>query len=156
MQPGYIYYPLSNLCYAAYRKGPCRPNQYLILPKTSAIPECILNPCQVDGLVPFKNKCYSLQTPGPCSLPELSYVVGVNATTLHIECISDSVQFSLADRFGSEEATSTTTTTTTTAKPLVIPVGFSIDEIGGKECFIGSKRKFENKCPEETKVQTKN
>lgn len=70
---------------------------YLILIKHKNVPECRLNPCRSDGQVSFQNKCYFLDKPGPCSLPELSYVVGVNVTTLNLDCVMQRVKFS--DRF---------------------------------------------------------
>lgn len=45
---GYIYYPVKDGCYAAYRKGPCAIGEHLVLRKGQVIPECANNPCD-DG-----------------------------------------------------------------------------------------------------------
>lgn len=97
---GYIYYPQSNLCYSPYRQGPCARNQILTLPVGQNIPECARNPCQRDGYVNFRGNCYLINKAGPCELSELSFVVGVNVTTLAVSCIA---QNELTTRFGDEE-----------------------------------------------------
>lgn len=85
------------------------------------IPECLPNICITDGLVKFKNSCHSLDKAGPCPLPELSYVVAVNTTTLELECIRQNVD--LASRFGEEDEANYGTT-----------------------CLRGSKRSIQGKC----------
>lgn len=55
----------------------------------------------MDGRVLYRGNCYSIHTPGPCELPELSFVVGVNVTTLAIDCIKQSIR--LQDRFGDDD-----------------------------------------------------
>lgn len=86
------------------------------------IPECLPNSCNTDGLVTFKNSCHSLDKAGPCDLPELSYVVGVNTTTLELDCVKQSND--LASRFGEEG-----------------------DDISyGATCLRGTKRAIQGKC----------
>lgn len=75
-----------DTCYPAYTRGPCSQGQYLILPRNKVVPECKSNPCVRDHFVPFRGGCYELNKPGPCALPELANVVGVNKTTLEIIC----------------------------------------------------------------------
>lgn len=89
------------------------------------IPECLPNRCNSDGLVTFQNSCHSLDKAGPCELPELSYVVGVNATTLELECIKQNPNIlqnpDLFTRLGEE------------------------DEVGDT-CLRGTKRAIAGKC----------
>jgi len=139
-KPGHIYYPKTDRCYGAYRQGPCRPNEFLMIADGQYVPECIPNRCNKDGLVSFKNGCYSLDTPGPCELPELWNVVGVNTNTLALECIrqnkpTDPDIFNrLSEPSEEESTTTTTTTTTTTISPEIYP------------CLPGSKRAIQGKC----------
>ncbi|XP_055683795.1 uncharacterized protein LOC129790339 [Lutzomyia longipalpis] len=100
-KPGYVYYPDNSMCYLVYRQGPCPENQMLILRRGKVMPECTTNPCREDGKVRFQNACYELHTAGPCRLPELSNVVGVNVTTLDIQCQKLSVD--IPNRFTEDE-----------------------------------------------------
>nr|XP_034192641.1 uncharacterized protein LOC117609951 isoform X4 [Osmia lignaria]XP_034192642.1 uncharacterized protein LOC117609951 isoform X4 [Osmia lignaria] len=84
-RPRFLYFPLSDRCYEAYRQGPCAPRNYVILPQNEAVPKCVNNPCLIDGLVPYNDTCYPLRTMGgPCA-PD--GVLGVNETTFELECI---------------------------------------------------------------------
>lgn len=94
---GYIYDPNNSKCYHIYHQGPCKTQEFLILPKEKVVPECASNPCKKDKFVFFQSTCFELDRAGPCKLPELSYVVGVNVTTLAVMCVKQSVK--LADRF---------------------------------------------------------
>lgn len=85
------------------------------------IPECLPNRCNTDGLVTFKNSCHTLDKAGPCELPELSYVVSINTTTLELECIQQNLD--LASRFGEAD-----------------------DANFGTTCLRGSKRAIQGKC----------
>jgi len=81
----YLYFPLSNSCYEAYRQGPCPPKNYVVLLENEAVPRCMENPCLEDGLVQYNGTCYPLRTRGgPCA-PD--GVIGVNETTFQLECI---------------------------------------------------------------------
>ncbi|XP_035727175.1 uncharacterized protein LOC118443800 [Vespa mandarinia] len=84
-RPRFLYLPLNDSCYEAYRQGPCSPQHYLVLPEGEAIPQCVKNPCLEDGLVKYNNTCYALNTiGGPCA----PSVIGVNETNFQLECIS--------------------------------------------------------------------
>jgi len=120
-KPGHIYYPKTDRCYSPYRQGPCLVNQFLMIAAGQYIPECLPNRCITDGLVTFKDSCHQLDKAGPCDLPELSYVIAVNSTTLELECIRQNLD--LASRFGEEDEPSFGTT-----------------------CLRGSKRAIEGKC----------
>ncbi|XP_015120312.1 uncharacterized protein LOC107043355 [Diachasma alloeum] len=82
---GYLYFPLKESCYQPYRRGPCKPSEYLTLPKGQILSKCEGNPCKEDGLVPFRNGCHPLLVKeGPC---EDDDILGVNETTFHLECM---------------------------------------------------------------------
>lgn len=85
----YLYHPATDQCYPAYKQGPCESGECLILPENSGVPKCRPNPCAKDNFVQFRDECHELDKPGPCSLPELWNVVGVNETTLNIICTKD-------------------------------------------------------------------
>ncbi|KAL6264139.1 hypothetical protein P5V15_004218 [Pogonomyrmex californicus] len=81
---GFLYFPLNDSCYEAYRQGPCPPKNYVVLPENETVPRCVENPCLEDGVVPYNNTCYPLRTiGGPC---EPDGVIGVNETTFQLEC----------------------------------------------------------------------
>lgn len=99
---GYIYDPNNSKCYHIYHQGPCKAQEFLILPKDKVVPQCASNPCKKDKHVFFQSTCYELDRAGPCKLPELSYVVGVNVTSLEVMCVKQSVK--LADRFSIDDS----------------------------------------------------
>lgn len=148
---GYIYHPLTSQCYAAFTKGPCRESEYLILPKTSVIPECIQNPCRRVNFVLFNNACHQLDKPGPCPVPELDNVIGVNETTLEIICTKGfNNLLTRIDLNDSKESTTSTTTTTTTTTTTESPiVNGAVPYYKRKECFIGGKRWTAESCPQQ-------
>lgn len=133
--PGYVYHPDSDKCFQLFTKGPCQDNQYLALPRRKSIPDCIANPCRQEHKVLFRGRCHILHQPGPCPNPELSYVVGVNVTTLAVDCIKLSVQ--LPSRFADEDDNNEP------AVPLpdIIPV-----------CADGSKRVIKELCTPSTQL----
>ncbi|XP_011876351.1 PREDICTED: uncharacterized protein LOC105566732 [Vollenhovia emeryi] len=88
-RPRFLYFPLNDSCYEAYRQGPCPPKNYVVLPEDEAVPRCVENPCSVDGEVQFNDTCYPLRTRGgPCA-PD--GVIGVNETTFELECVEASI-----------------------------------------------------------------
>ncbi|XP_033339272.1 uncharacterized protein LOC117227852 [Megalopta genalis] len=95
-KPTFLYFPLNDSCYAAYRQGPCPPKNYVVLPKNEATPQCVKNPCSEDGLVQYNNECYPLRTiGGPCAPKG---VLTINETTFEIECApADVEQFIIVD-----------------------------------------------------------
>lgn len=127
--PGHVFYPDTDKCYPLYTKGPCRDSQYLALPRKRSIPDCIANPCRQENKVPFRGRCHVLYQPGPCPTPELSYVVGVNVTTLNLDCIKLSVQ--LPSRFQDDDDANEPLM----PLPDIIPV-----------CADGSKRVIKDLC----------
>jgi hypothetical protein len=89
-RPRFLYFPLSNSCYEAYRQGPCPPNNYVVLPEDETVPRCVENPCLQDGMVQYNGKCYHLRTEGgPCAAND---ILSVNETTFQLECIDTSIE----------------------------------------------------------------
>lgn len=83
--PRFLYFPLNDSCYEAYRQGPCPFMNYVVLPKDEAVPRCEQNPCLDDGVVPYNGTCYPLKTAGgPCA-PDGT--INVNETTFQLECV---------------------------------------------------------------------
>uniref|UniRef100_A0A034V0U3 DUF4789 domain-containing protein n=1 Tax=Bactrocera dorsalis TaxID=27457 RepID=A0A034V0U3_BACDO len=89
--PGALYYPDSDSCHPAFRRGPCEAEHMLILARNAVLPQCIKNDCKVDGLVKINNVCYQIGGSAPCPNAQLSYVLGVNTTTLMLDCIKLSI-----------------------------------------------------------------
>lgn len=91
-----LYYPETDACYPAYRQGPCEPGQILVLYKERIIPECVRNPCNRDGHFMVRNGCYQFGNTthegNPCPYKEATFVLGVNPTTLMVDCVKLSVQ----------------------------------------------------------------
>lgn len=148
-RPGYIYHPLTSQCYAAYTRGPCRESEYIILPRTSVIPECVPNPCKKANFVPFNNACHQLNKPGPCPVPEIDNKIGVNETTLEIICTKGFLTTRFSGTNDSREPTTSTTTTTTTTTTESPIVNGEVSYYKRKECFIGGKRWTSEKCPQQ-------
>ncbi|XP_055321604.1 uncharacterized protein LOC129577863 [Sitodiplosis mosellana] len=149
-KPGYVFYPPSSQCFAAFKRGPCNAGNYLVLPKSSVIPECVRNPCVHDNFVSFRGNCYQLDKSGPCPVPELMNVIGVNETTLEIICTlgyTANEVFNTATRFGgstekpSNQSTPSDNNSTTPAPEVIFYYR--------KECFKGGKRWKEEKCPQQ-------
>lgn len=145
---GYIYYPLKSQCYAAFRKGPCRDHEYLILPKSSVIPVCVSNPCTHNNHVLFNGVCHQLDKSGPCPYPELSNVIGVNETTLEVVCTKGftaaQVLSTLNTRFGGSSERPSNDTSTFNVTKIAEETSYP-----RKECFIGGKRWILEKCPQQ-------
>ncbi|XP_066598243.1 uncharacterized protein [Prorops nasuta] len=84
-RPRFLYFPLNDSCFEAYKQGPCRKHYYVVLNEERAVPQCVPNPCMEDGLVRYNNTCYALRTiGGPC---DPDGVLGVNETTFTVECV---------------------------------------------------------------------
>ncbi|CAG4931827.1 unnamed protein product [Parnassius apollo] len=86
-RPGYLYHPATDACWLAYQRGPCPKGQYLVLPKTSVIPVCEINPCIGDNLVMWHEKCETLGSFTPCGKTYPASALWVNATTITIDCV---------------------------------------------------------------------
>ncbi|KAL0819778.1 hypothetical protein ABMA28_007819 [Loxostege sticticalis] len=122
-RPAYIYHPESDACWGAYQRGPCAFGEYLILPKDSVIPVCMKNPCNADRYVYWGGRCERLGSITACAdLYPVVAAVGVNATTLEIQC----VRLNLESRFGE-------------GRPVLQPVDFN-------KCKPGSKLSVTGKC----------
>jgi len=79
---GFMYFPLDDSCYEAYKQGPCPSKNYLVLPVNETLPRCVENPCLEDGIVPYNGACYPLQTIGiPCNP---NYRLQVDITTFQL------------------------------------------------------------------------
>lgn len=131
-RPGHLYFPLSNRCFAAYTRGPCDLGRILVLQPNSVLPICVVNSCKNEHEVFFRNACYRLNTPGPCSLPELATVVTVNPTTLRVECIG---KIPFEDRIGNNGT---------------VPIPEPSEEIEvyhwEDKCYRGGKRSYKGEC----------
>lgn len=90
----FLYHSEHDSCYDAYRQGPCSSRQYFILPPGETNAKCEKNPCKVDGMVPFKEKCHFLWKSGdPCN--NETYL-GINSQ-FQIECNSSKYLGSIED-----------------------------------------------------------
>jgi len=78
----FLYFPLNDSCYEAYRQGPCPSKNYLVLLKNETMPRCVKNRCLQDGLVPYNDACYPLQTI-PCN----PYLLELNVTIFQLKCM---------------------------------------------------------------------
>ncbi|KAG6460479.1 hypothetical protein O3G_MSEX012017 [Manduca sexta] len=117
-RPAHLYHPASDLCWPAFRQGPCPEGQYLTLPQDSPIPVCQNNPCAIDRQVQWNGKCEVLGNSAPCNhLFPTPAALGVNATTLVVSC----VRLSFNNRFTERVTTSV--------------------------CPPGCKRSINGKCP---------
>lgn len=74
-KPGFIFYPADGSCREAYRRGPCRQGEILILPKSHKSPLCVVNNCRRDGYVEYNGKCQELDTFYPCK--HYQYLIGI-------------------------------------------------------------------------------
>ncbi|XP_011263765.1 uncharacterized protein LOC105255915 [Camponotus floridanus] len=81
---GFMYFPLDDSCYEAYKQGPCPSKNYLVLPENETLPRCVENPFLEDGMVPYNGTCYLLKTLGPC---EPGQLLDVHETTFQLKCI---------------------------------------------------------------------
>ncbi|KAF7987170.1 hypothetical protein HCN44_011476 [Aphidius gifuensis] len=87
-RPTYLYFPLNDTCHEAFRQGPCKVGEYVVLPPGNVTPKCQKNPCHHDGMVPYNGTCHNLRmTGGPCG----DNVLGVNETTYQLECITTDI-----------------------------------------------------------------
>ncbi|XP_060648322.1 uncharacterized protein LOC133837353 [Drosophila sulfurigaster albostrigata] len=106
--PAALYYPETDACYPAYRQGPCKVGEILVLYKEKVIPECVNNPCQQDGHFMIRDKCYefgnSNHSSNPCPFKEYTFVLGVNPKTLMVDCVQLSMQLETRLGVGDEEA----------------------------------------------------
>ncbi|CAH1101315.1 unnamed protein product [Psylliodes chrysocephalus] len=94
--PTYIYYPPKDSCYPAYRQGPCKNGEHLIIQPGDIIPSCVKNPCE-DGFARYKGTCYEMGRPnGPCRpIKEGGGIFDVNATNLVVHCLKGTDRLSL-------------------------------------------------------------
>ncbi|GAB1860317.1 DUF4789 domain-containing protein [Camponotus japonicus] len=82
---GFIYFPLDDSCYEAYKQGPCPSKNYLVLPVNETLSRCVENPCLEDGIVPYNGACSPLQTIGfPC---KPKYRLQVDIITFQLMCM---------------------------------------------------------------------
>ncbi|XP_014371870.2 uncharacterized protein LOC106721446 [Papilio machaon] len=86
-RPGYLYHPATDRCWLAYQRGPCSEGQYLVLPKSSVLPICEINPCISDDTVMYNGNCTTLGDMRPCGLSYPAKVVWINATTIKVDCV---------------------------------------------------------------------
>lgn len=135
-RPAAIYYPETDACYPAYRQGPCKVGEMLVLYKEKSIPECVQNPCHQDGHFLIHNKCYRFgnnkESDNPCPNKELTYVLGVNPKTLMVDCVQLSMQ--LETRFSD----------TDDVEP-VAPADYFIEL--AEKCLRGSRLSTQGRCP---------
>ncbi|XP_070494069.1 uncharacterized protein [Chironomus tepperi] len=65
-KPGFLFFPGDARCYEAYKQGPCKNGEILVLSKSNKSPKCITNQCIRDGDVYYKKQCHSLDSSKPC------------------------------------------------------------------------------------------
>ncbi|XP_068156913.1 uncharacterized protein [Drosophila tropicalis] len=132
--PAALYHPETDGCYPAYRQGPCKTGQILVLYKEKVIPECVTNPCHKDGMFMIRETCYEFgnnkHAENPCPYKEFTYVLGVNPQTLMVDCVKLSPQ--LETRFGMEPAAQA-------------PADYYIDL--AEKCSRGSRLSAQGRCP---------
>ncbi|XP_043462216.1 uncharacterized protein LOC122498513 isoform X1 [Leptopilina heterotoma] len=80
----YLYHPKHDFCYDAYRQGPCQNGYYYVLSPNSYVATCQKNPCQIDGIVPFRGKCHFLWESGKPCRSETTFL-GIN-DSYQLEC----------------------------------------------------------------------
>ncbi|XP_037821576.1 uncharacterized protein LOC119610438 [Lucilia sericata] len=124
--PAALYHPETDACYPAFRRGPCEDGEFLVLGDNAVLPVCIANDCKVDGQIKIKGVCYEFGKAGACKDSHLSYVIGVNPQTLHVDCVKLSI--SLESRFGEEPQ-------------------HSYDLTNVDLCARGCKRAIQGRCP---------
>ncbi|XP_050672056.1 uncharacterized protein LOC126970270 [Leptidea sinapis] len=96
-RPGYLYHPETDSCWMAFRRGPCRHDEFLVLPTNSIIPECEKNPCKMDSLVSWNGKCEPLGSTNACGDTFPPVILWVNATTISLECLVMDFDFRFSD-----------------------------------------------------------
>lgn len=136
--PAYLYHPETNKCWPSWRQGPCREGQYLVLTASSAIPVCRKNPCATDGYVMLNKKCTQLGSAEVCKhLFPIDAVLGVNATTLLVECVRLSLEINIPTR-AQPQANTAGDVTQSSRYEFLTP------------CSPGSKRKVNGQCEDDS------
>lgn len=79
----YLYFSGSNSCHEPYKRGPCPPENYLVLPPGEILARCEKNPCLEDGLVSFEGSCSRLNE--NCGQNEYNYLI-VDQIDFKISC----------------------------------------------------------------------
>lgn len=91
--PKYLYFPLKDACYQAYRRGPCKYGEYFVpleYDDDEMEVTCQVNPCRIDGQVLFEDNCVQIGCSGSCDNNNPNRAVTVNPMTFALEC-TDSV-----------------------------------------------------------------
>lgn len=97
--------------------------------ESDILPSCISNVCQTDGQISINEKCYELETPGPCQSTFLNrFVLSVNPETLKVDCIPLTISF--GPRFGY----------------FVLENQLKSDARSSKSCTRGTKRAIQDLC----------
>lgn len=89
-RPAHVYHPASNGCFPLFTRAYCQEDEYVEIKPGSKLPQCTKNSCE-KGLVPFEGRCVVLHknNEGACpTIRYIRYVVGINESTLQLECIS--------------------------------------------------------------------
>jgi hypothetical protein len=121
-----LYHPQTSLCHEAFKQGPCKSREILILKKTSSIPVCERNPCS-GKQVQYNRICSDLPSTKACTQPKndpTHFTLHVNPSSMQLEC----GKTSLYSRLGEELIDEENKTYATDA------------------CFVGGKRAQEGKC----------
>ncbi|XP_063976529.1 uncharacterized protein LOC135162229 [Diachasmimorpha longicaudata] len=90
-ETGFLYYTPSDGCYVPYQRGPCSIGEHLILPRGSAMAQCLTNPCGTNGTVPYQNTCVHLLSPGPPCTEEQAVIVDESTYQLSCQNVSTAV-----------------------------------------------------------------
>uniref|UniRef100_A0AAG5CY12 DUF4789 domain-containing protein n=1 Tax=Anopheles atroparvus TaxID=41427 RepID=A0AAG5CY12_ANOAO len=89
-KPGFVYYPKHDACYDLYTQGFCQAGEYVDLERPSMLVKCTNNTCAEANKVPFRGRCVVLGRHDSEVCPKVKrirYIVGVNTTTLELDCI---------------------------------------------------------------------
>ncbi|KFB38763.1 hypothetical protein ZHAS_00006164 [Anopheles sinensis] len=127
-RPGYVYYPNNDSCYALFTKGFCQPGEYVDLERPSMLVKCTQNTCTDGKKVPFRGQCVELNRHDKACpvVKRKRFVVGVNTTTLQLDCVVGELDLGRGDYNG-----------------LVL---FE----GAKRCSSGTKASYNELCVENT------
>lgn len=84
-KPKFLYHRDSDSCHEAFKRGPCPPVHYFVLPSEDVSAKCVKNPCVDDGLVYYQGSCNQLGHNGsPCE--DNSILLDVNEISFELEC----------------------------------------------------------------------
>lgn len=91
-KPAYLYWPIEQKCYGAYKRGPCAIGEILVL-DPSRNPHCVKTVCRTNEVF-FNGHCQELEKHQGCemykNLVPRKLILTVDPTTLELACIDES------------------------------------------------------------------